>query len=159
MAHSPSGGGYMPEEQQPHTPPAGRNRLQKKSSRMSALPAPPSASPSPLAPIPAQNYNGDGGGREYAPQRLSRASTWDYPSENHAPQYGSSPGGGSRAGAPSIPPKVPIPTMSGALVTTRGGGGGGHGGAGYGDGEDWALMEEMKRIDIGSGRSRRHGGY
>jgi len=55
---------------------------------------------------------------------------------------------------PVIPPKIPIPTMSGALVTT-----GRNNGGGYGDG-DWALMEEMKSIDIGSGRSRRrYAGY
>lgn len=132
----------------PRTPPsAGRNRLQKKSNRMSALPSTASpAGSSPLAPISSHNYNADA--RGFTPPRPSRSSTWDYPSENHAPQYGSSPGGSMR-GAPALPPKIPIPTMSGALVTTGGGSGV----------EDWALMEEMSRIDIGAGRSRRHGGY
>lgn len=142
---------YTPDEL-PHTPPgsAGRNRLQKKPNRMPALPSSGSpAGSSPLAPISSHNYKTDS--RGYTPPRPSRSSTWDYPSENHAPQYGSSPGGSMR-GAPAPPPKIPIPTMSGALVTTGGGDGGG------GGGEDWALMEEMSRIDIGAGRSRRHGG-
>lgn len=124
----------------PHTPPvsAGRNRLQRKANRTSAMPSGTSAGPSPLAPISSHSYNADGG---FAPPRPTRASTWDYPSENH------SPGGGAR-GAPAPPPKVPVPSMSGALVAAGGGGT-----------EDWALMEEMRRIDIGAGRSRRHGGY
>lgn len=140
-----------PPDSLPHTPPStGRNRLQKKSNRMSALPASTSpAGSSPLAPISSHNYNADS--RGFSPPRPSRSSTWDYPSENHAPQYGSSPGASLR-GAPAPPPKIPIPTMSGALVTT----GGGRGAGGM---EDWALMEEMSRIDIGAGRSRRHGGY
>ncbi|PKS07823.1 hypothetical protein jhhlp_006431 [Lomentospora prolificans] len=142
-------------DSQPQTPPApgstGRNRLQKKSNRMSALPASTSpAESSPLAPISSHNYNTDASG--FTPPRPSRASTWDYPSENDAPQYGSSPGR-AMGGGPVIPPKIPIPTMSGALVTTSNNGGN------YG-GEDWALMEEMRSIDIGSGRSRRrYGGY
>ncbi|SPN97455.1 uncharacterized protein DNG_00969 [Cephalotrichum gorgonifer] len=138
---------YNPED--PRTPPgsAARNRLQKKSNRMSALPSSGSPGGSPLAPISPHSYNADASG--FTPPRPSRASTWDYPSENHAPQYGSSPGGSMRGGPPH-PPKIPIPVMSGALVATGGQGGGP---------EDWALMEEMSRIDIGAGRSRRHGGY
>ncbi|OLN93034.1 Ingression protein fic1 [Colletotrichum chlorophyti] len=125
----------------PSTPSApstnGRNRLQKKTQRMSALPS--SASSSPLAPISSHNYQDTG--NDFAPPRLPRASTWDYPSENHAPQYGSSPGGHYASGPP-IPAKVPLPVMSGA----------------NGDNE-WALMQEMSRIDIGAGRSRRHRHY
>lgn len=143
---------------QPRTPPApgsaGRNRLQKKTNRMSALPASTSpAGSSPLAPISSHNYNTDASG--FTPPRPSRASTWDYPSENDVPHYDSSPGRAMGSG-PVIPPKIPIPTMSGALVTT----GNSRNGNYAGEGEDWALMEEMRSIDIGAGRSRRrYGGY
>ncbi|UQC85451.1 uncharacterized protein CLUP02_10949 [Colletotrichum lupini] len=124
----------------PGTPPSGgRNRLQKKTQRMSAMPTTSPAGSSPLAPISSHNYQDHGS--DFTPPRLPRASTWDYPSENHAPQYGSSPGGGY-GGAPPIPAKVPLPIMSGA----------------NGDNE-WALMQEMSRIDIGAGRSRRHRHY
>ncbi|KAL7945663.1 hypothetical protein V8C42DRAFT_345255 [Trichoderma barbatum] len=67
----------------------------------------------------------------------SRAGAWDYPNENYAPQYN----GGSQG--PPIPAKVPLPIMSGA-----------NGGA-----EDMALIQEMSTIDIGTGRSRRRGGF
>ncbi|KAL2880741.1 hypothetical protein SGCOL_003768 [Colletotrichum sp. CLE4] len=124
----------------PGTPPSGgRNRLQKKTQRMSAMPSTSPAGSSPLAPISSHNYQDHGS--DFTPPRLPRASTWDYPSENHAPQYGNSPGGGY-GGAPPIPAKVPLPIMSGA----------------NGDNE-WALMQEMSRIDIGAGRSRRHRHY
>ncbi|KAK1968178.1 hypothetical protein LY78DRAFT_448865 [Colletotrichum sublineola] len=125
----------------PGTPPnmssGGRNRLQKKTQRMSALPSTSPAGSSPLAPISSHNYQDNSG--DFTPPRLPRASTWDYPIENHAPQYGSSPGGHYGGSAPPIPAKVPLPLMSGA----------------NGDNE-WALMQEMSRIDIGAGRSRRH---
>mgnify|MGYP000990776979 CR=1 FL=1 len=67
----------------------------------------------------------------YRSREAPRSGGYDYSGENHAPGYG---------GAPPIPAKVPI--MSGA-----------NGGA------SMALMEEMSRIDIGAGRSRRRGGY
>ncbi|GJC98560.1 hypothetical protein ColKHC_07386 [Colletotrichum higginsianum] len=128
----------------PGTPPTmnngSRNRLQKKTQRTSALPSTSPAGSSPLAPISSHNYQGSGS--DFTPPRLPRASTWDYPSENHAPQYGSSPGGTYGGNAPPIPAKVPLPVMSGA----------------NGDNE-WALMQEMSRIDIGAGRSRRHRHY
>ncbi|KAK6217324.1 hypothetical protein QIS74_07438 [Colletotrichum tabaci] len=128
----------------PGTPPTmnngSRNRLQKKTQRTSALPSTSPAGSSPLAPISSHNYQGSGS--DFTPPRLPRASTWDYPSENHAPQYGSSPGGTYGGSAPPIPAKVPLPVMSGA----------------NGDNE-WALMQEMSRIDIGAGRSRRHRHY
>ncbi|GJC79583.1 hypothetical protein ColLi_02421 [Colletotrichum liriopes] len=128
----------------PGTPPnmssGGRNRLQKKAQRMSALPSTSPAGSSPLAPISSHNYQDNGS--DFTPPRLPRASTWDYPSENHAPQYGSSPGGNYGGGAPPIPAKVPLPVMSGANVDN-----------------EWALMQEMSRIDIGAGRSRRHRHY
>lgn len=84
---------------------------------------------SPLAPTP-DNYQD----RQlvYQPRGGPRSGGYDYTNENHAPNYG---------GAPPIPAKVPI--MSGA----------------NGGGNDMALMEEMSRIDIGAGRSRRRGGY
>lgn len=62
-----------------------------------------------------------------------RWGSWDYASENRAPHYNA---------APPILAKVPLPAMSG----TNGGG-------------ELALMQELQRIDIGSGRSRRRGGY
>lgn len=124
-----------PEER--HTPPApasgGRNRLQKKAHRSSAVPSP--AASSPLAPISPDNYQ-DRQSPYTTPTRGSRRSAaFDYPNENHAPYHGS---------GPPIPAKVPLPVMSGANVAP---------------GDQMSLMEEMQRIDIGAGRSRRRGGY
>ncbi|KAK2612368.1 hypothetical protein QQS21_001632 [Conoideocrella luteorostrata] len=115
------------------TPPtSGRNRLQKKTPRGSAGHAGHSASmSSPLAPISPDNYQER---HQYTPTRgPHHSSSFDYPNENHAPLYGT---------GPPIPAKVPLPVMSGA-----------NGGA------DMSFMEEMQRIDIGAGRSRRRGGY
>ncbi|KAI0009885.1 hypothetical protein F4779DRAFT_340372 [Xylariaceae sp. FL0662B] len=126
----------------------GRNRLQKKAHRASALPAPISSGSSPLGPSTPHQRNST------PPRALVRASTFDY--ENYGPPYGGgSPGPGvARPGygsGPPIPAKVPM--MSGGLgpapVPSPSGGG-----------DDWALMEEMSKIDIGAGRARRHhGGY
>ncbi|KAF2963087.1 hypothetical protein GQX73_g10486 [Xylaria multiplex] len=120
----------------------GRNRLQKKNHRASALPAPVSAGSSPLGPATAHQRNST------PPRALVRASTFDY--ENHGPSFDSE-FSGARMGygsAPPIPAKVPM--MSGGLgpatFAPRGS-------------EESALMEEMSRIDIGTGRARRHGGY
>ncbi|KAK1770809.1 hypothetical protein QBC33DRAFT_217338 [Phialemonium atrogriseum] len=161
----------------PSTPAStGRNRLQKKSNRASAMPVmagangSPGGDPfashgsSPLAPLPHHQDN-------FTPPRtLARASTFDYPSENHAPMYGSSPGERTRAGTyggnngPPIPAKVPLaltspPSMSGALPASRSMGYDEWGSAGAGGG-DLSLLEEMRQIDIGTGRSRRRGhGY
>ena len=108
---------------------AGRNRLQKKANRASA-----SQGSSPLAPISPDNYQERQSA--YPPTRgLPRSSTWDYPNENRAPQYGQ---------GPPVPAKMPLPVMSGANGVSAGQG---------------TLMEEMQRIDIGAGRSRRRGGY
>ncbi|KAH7148718.1 hypothetical protein EDB81DRAFT_842143 [Dactylonectria macrodidyma] len=119
---------------EPRTPPApasaGRTRLQKRNPA-SAGPSP--AGVSPLAPISPDNYQQRQS--PYTPTRgLPRASTWDHQIENRAPQYGN---------GPPIPAKVPLPLMSGAITS----------------GTELALMEEMQSIDIGTGRSRRRGGY
>lgn len=119
----------------PRAPPAqgGRQRLQKKAQRHSMGPTP--SAPNPLGPIAPDNFQDRQ--NQYSSTR-SRAGAWDYPNENYAPQYN---GGGNQG--PPIPAKVPLPIMSGA-----------NGGA-----EDMALIQEMQKIDIGTGRSRRRGGY
>ncbi|KAI1140451.1 hypothetical protein F5Y05DRAFT_318692 [Hypoxylon sp. FL0543] len=125
---------YMPSEPTPPPMSTGRNRLQKKTHRQSALPAPISSGPSPLGPSTPHQRNST------PPRALVRASTFDY--ENHGP-------GSARSGygsGPPIPAKIPM--MSGGLGPSPV----------RGD-EEWALMEEMSRIDIGTGRARRHGGY
>lgn len=114
----------------------GRNRLQKKATRMSAMPAPYS---SPLAPItPYQNNS-------HNPRSVPRPNTGDYnANENYAPSYGA--GYRGSAGPPPIPAKVP---MGGGMNGSQHGQNGG--------GDAWALLEEMKNIDLGSGRARRRG--
>lgn len=137
-AASHNSSSYGPSD--PHTPPtsssAGRNRLHKKS-RSSAGPVMSGAGSRPLAPISSENYQE----RQitYTPTRGGPQRSpghHDYPNENYAPQHGS---------GPPIPAKVPFggPMMSGANSAP---------------GDD-ALMQEMQRIDIGAGRSRRRGGY
>ncbi|KAI1357402.1 hypothetical protein F5Y08DRAFT_324391 [Xylaria arbuscula] len=121
---------------------AGRNRLQKKNHRVSALPAPLSAQANPLGPATAHQRNST------PPRALVRASTFDY--ENHEPPYGNDfavarTGYGS---GPPIPAKVPM--MSGGLGSSMSMPQGS---------EELSLMEEMSRIDIGTGRARRHGRY
>ncbi|KAI0171054.1 hypothetical protein BJ166DRAFT_494928 [Pestalotiopsis sp. NC0098] len=134
MAAVPSA--YSPAAIEPSpSPSSGRNKLQKKRNHhVAALPA-PAPSSSPLGPATSHQRNST------PPTALVRAGTFDY--ENYGPAYGS-PNGAYGSGPP-VPAKVPL--MSGGL---------GPSGAG---GEDWALMDEMSRIDIGTGRSRRHGGY
>ncbi len=119
--------------EEPHTPPVptgSRNRLQKKAPR-GASTSP--GAPSPLAPIHSENYQERQSPHgSYGRQGHAHRSSYDYPSENYAPpQYGS---------GPPIPAKIPL--MSGAN-----------------GGSEMSLAEEMQRIDIGSGRSRRRGGY
>lgn len=131
----PASSGPVFHSGEPNTPPMGRNRLQKKANRMSAMPNPQS---SPLAPItPYQNNSG-------TPRSMPRPSTGDYhSSENYAPSYGSGYRGGS---GPPIPAKVPMNSQP-------------HPQSGGGGGDAWALMEEMKNIDLGSGRARRRNNY
>jgi hypothetical protein len=127
----------------------------------------------PLAPLPPHQDN-------FTPPRVARASTFDYATENHhLVGYGGGGGRGGRgAGMPPIPPKVPLalppppgpgPVMSGALqlhsssIARRGGMDDGYdgysGGGRQSGGGSWSLEEEMQRIDIGTGRSRRHERY
>lgn len=126
---------YMNAGPQEPSPPSGRNRLQKKSNRMSAQPA---TNSSPLAPITSYQDN------TYTPRSLPRANTGDFSTnENYAP-YGGSPGYRGTSGPPPIPAKVPV-NMNGPQPTQSGGA------------DAWALLEEMKNIDLGSGRARRRG--
>jgi len=120
---------------EPTTLAAGRNRLQKKANRISAQPAPHS---SPLAPISPYQDN------SYAPKSLPRANTMDFASrENQVPLYDHIPSYRATPVAPPVPAKIP------------------EGAPPYGDyqgGSDtWALQEELKNIDLGSGRARRRG--
>ncbi|KAK5628875.1 hypothetical protein RRF57_004590 [Xylaria bambusicola] len=122
---------------------AGRNRLQKKNHRASALPAPLSTNSNPLSPTTAHQRNST------PPRAIVRASTFDY--ENHGPPFNNE-FGIARTGygsGPPIPAKVPM--MSGGLGPSTSMPPGS---------EELSLMEEMSRIDIGTGRARRHhGGY
>ncbi|KAI2638891.1 hypothetical protein GGS26DRAFT_543129 [Hypomontagnella submonticulosa] len=126
---------YIASEPTPSPPvSSGRNRLQKKTHRASALPAPLSSGPSPLGPSTPHQRNST------PPRALVRASTFDY--ENH----GTATARIGYTSGPPIPAKIPM--MSGGLGPPSAPGN-----------EEWALMEEMSRIDIGTGRARRHGGY
>lgn len=137
-------------------PTTGRNRLQKKANRSSATPVLMSGARSPgppLAPL-AQPQDRD----SFAPRSLGRASTLDY--ENYTPPMYDTPnaflhgGRDHSASAPPIPAKVPLNTGGAMVPLSR---------PEYGG--DMNLMEEMSRIDIGTGRARRHaqrstiGGY
>ena len=148
MAVVPSGY-HTAMDTQPSPPVStGRNRLQKKAYRVSASPAPISAGNSPLGPASSYQRNST------PPRALVRASTFDY--ENHTPAFDASTAmvhrGSFQSAGPPIPAKIPI--MSGGM-----GPAGGMGHSGMGAHDDFALMEEMSRIDIGTGRARRHGGY
>lgn len=135
----------------PEQPPTGaiRNRLQKRTNRSSAMPPVITSGSGPLAPLSQPQDN-------FTPRPLGRSSTYDY--ENYAPppMYDTSPGyhhsRDHSASAPPVPAKVPLTAGSGAMVPM--------GRNGYGDfGGEQALMEEMSRIDIGTGRARRHQRY
>jgi hypothetical protein len=119
----------------------GRNRLQKKSNRHSAIPATAPQS-SPLAPVSTYQDN------SFATRSLPRAQTMDFAGENGYGSYGTPTKGGNYAGygrssvgaGPPIPAKVPINHGPPPLPPTE---------------NAWALLEEMKSIDLGSGRARR----
>jgi hypothetical protein len=116
--------------------PTGRNRLQKKVNRMSAQPAPQS---SPLAPVTPYQDN------SYIPRSLPRAGAGDFNSnENYAPSYGGNSYRGTAGAPPPIPAKVPMNINGPPPIQPTGG-------------DAWALLEEMKNIDLGSGRARRRG--
>lgn len=114
-------------------PSAGRNKLQKKSNRQSAQPAPQSSPLAPINPYQDPSYNSRG---------LPRSHTTDFTGEN-----GYSNGGAGYRGSigPAPPPKIPM---------------GGHSNS-YGppapapEESAWALLEEMKSIDLGNGKGRR----
>lgn len=114
---------------EPSTPQPMRTKLQKKANRIAAQ-APTTSSP--LAPM--QHYPN-------SRQPRQRASMGDFENEQYT--YGTSPG--YRQGPP-LPAKVPM--SSGP--PSRGG---------YPNGavqnDPWALMDEMRNIDLGSGSSRR----
>ncbi|KAK7744572.1 hypothetical protein SLS53_003458 [Cytospora paraplurivora] len=114
-----------------------RNRLQKKTTRASAMPVVMSGA--------------NGSQESFAPRPVSRASTFDYDNYAPPPMYDTSPGYHARdhsTSAPPVPAKVPLNAGSGAMVPMNRNG--------YGDFGQQALMEEMSRIDIGTGRARRH---
>jgi len=124
--------------------PASRNRLQKKPNRNYGAPV---AHSSPLAPISSYQDN------SFTPKSLPRAQTLDFAGENGYGSYGSGKGGNqggyarnSVVGPPPIPAKVPMNRNhdSAPLPPTE---------------NAWALLEEMKTIDLGGGRSRRRGDY
>lgn len=126
---------YMNNNPPDPTTPTARNRLQKKSNRMSAQPASYS---SPLAPITPYQDN------TYAPGSLPRQNPGEYSNENYAPQsYGSSPGYRGSPGGPPPPAKVPIGSYTQPPQANGG--------------DPWALLEEIKNIDLGTGRARRRG--
>lgn len=119
--------------------PTGRNRLQKKSNRNYGAPA---AHSSPLAPISSYQDN------SFATKGLPRAPTLDFAGENGYDSYsgGKEVNRGAYAhnsgAGPPIPAKVPINRGPPPLSSTE---------------NAWSLLEEMKSIDLGSGRSRRKG--
>ncbi|RDW91136.1 hypothetical protein BP5796_02301 [Coleophoma crateriformis] len=126
-------GGYS----DPPPPTNGRNRLQKRTNRMSAQPAPHS---SPLTAITPYQDN------SFAPRSLPRANTGDFAGENYPSNYGGSPGYRGTANGPPPPAKVPINNYNPGPAPSS------HSGA-----DAWTLLDEMKNIDLGTGRSRRRG--
>ncbi|KAG4033755.1 hypothetical protein MFRU_004g02580 [Monilinia fructicola] len=122
-----------------HPPVVSHRKLQKKANRMSAQPAYHSSPNIPLYKDP-----------NYASSRTSiqRPAMAEYGIDNYQQngyQYGSSPGGGYRGNVgPAVPAKIPM-----ALPAPVSGGGRG------GVGDSWALLEEMKSIDLGAPSSRR----
>ena len=127
---------YMNHTPPDHPPPqAGRNRLQKKANRMTSQPAPQS---SPLGPVSSYQDNS----YTPSPRANQRSHTSDYPNENYAPQNYGSPGYRGSSGPP-VPEKIPHNPHSPQPPPNSA--------------DAWALLEEMKNIDLGSGRARRRG--
>lgn len=121
---------YGQLESMHNAPTGGRTRLQRKLLRASAGHASHASVSSPLAPLSSDNFQDRQA--PYGPTRR-RGFSFDYPNENFAPYFGT---------GPPLPAKIPLPIMSGASGE-----------------EDVSLVQEMQRIDIGAGRSRRRGGY
>lgn len=120
--------------------PAARNRLQKKSNRNYGA---PTVHSSPLAPVSSYQDN------SFTPKGPPRAQIIDFAGENGYGSYGSGKGGNqggyarhSVAAPPPIPAKIPINRGPVSAPPTE---------------NSWALLEEMKSIDLGGGRSRRRG--
>lgn len=135
----------------PSTPTGTRNRLQKKSARQQPA-SPMPVQSSPLAPISPYQDNSPA----FTPRNLPRSHTGDFGGgmENYAPgdMYGGSGGRGYvapqgyRGSAPPLPAKEPL-----------GGQAGSHASGGVPQSDAWTLLDEMRNIDLGSGRARRKG--
>ena len=131
-------------------PPQGRTRLQKKANRISASPAAHMGGSSPLAPISSNQtpYMSHPGSRDSG-RSLTRAQTGDWGGDGYGGHgYSSgSPGYRGQQGPPPVPGKVPLEAYAPSRMR------------GEPQENAWALLEEMKSIDLGSGRARRrHGG-
>ncbi|OBT60787.1 hypothetical protein VE03_09961 [Pseudogymnoascus sp. 23342-1-I1] len=146
-------------EQTPPPVGQGRTRLQKKAHRVSAVAAPGQmGGSSPLAPIsPNPNSYGSVSGSREGPggRSLPRAQTGDWGVGGEG-GYG---GGGYSTGSPGYRGQsrdggVPPPPVPGKVPISSGGGGQ----RGEPQENAWALLEEMKSIDLGSGRARRRKG-
>lgn len=113
------------------------NRLQKKSNRNSIQPASHS---SPLTSLTSYSEN------NYSARSLPRAQTVDFAGEDRYNPYSGSPGGYGRDagcgnnGRPPVPAKVPLNHSRPPSPPTE---------------NAWTLQQEIKSIDIGSGRARR----
>lgn len=114
----------------PRTPPAPASGSRNRLQKKAAKGAVSPGASSPLAPITSENYQERHSAYD---GRHARGGSYDYPNENHAPYYGN---------GPPIPAKLPV--MSGGNGMSA---------------HQMSMVEEMQRIDIGAGRSRRRGGY
>lgn len=124
--------GTMSETNSPIT--AGRNRLQKRDNR-----AMPGGASSPLAPVSPYHDN------NFNARSLPRSHTVDFVGERENGYASGSPGGYQRQGyGPPVPAKVAIPQSYGMTTPVPGP-----------EDSAWALLEEMKSIDLGNGKGRR----
>lgn len=156
--HSMAGDSYGRE-----LPPAaaGRTRLVKKANRMSTQSVSAGASP-----MSGGGYGNSYSNADYASRGLPRARTFDANNERVDPYdrereiYG--PGGRG----PPLPAKIPLPHMHSAPAAPSAQQMApappvmGMGGVSSGGGRDpneaaWTLLDEMKSIDLGTGRGRR----